>query len=147
MNLWIHGSDAWTKSDQGGYSSLWRQYHGYWTDWSKVHELFAGARVNFNSHIKRGRDYLNDRAPMVMGAGGFMIMDRQPGLDGWFVENQEVVYYDSLEDLLAKTMYYLRRPDDRERIGRAAREKVLAEHTYAVRAKQLLEILDARGMR
>ena len=146
MDLRIHGPDAWTKPEFGDHA-LWRSYHGYWTDWRTVHHLFASARINFSNHLHHAREYLNDRVPMVLGVGGFLIMDRIPGLGSWFKEGEEVVYYDDLEDLLAKAFYYLKRPEERARVGAAAREKVLAEHTYERRADYLLSVLDARGLK
>lgn len=146
MDLRLHGTDAWTGSEFGD-TGLWKYYHGHWSDWGKVHHLFASARINFSNHLHHAREYLNDRVPMVLGVAGFLIMDRIPGLGNWFVEDEEVVYYDSLEDLVAKAFYYLKRPEERERIGENARAIVLQHHTYDVRAMQLLDVLERRGLR
>jgi len=147
VDLWLYGPDSWVKQEHGGYSSLWKHYHGYWKEWGRVHDLFAGARVNFSNHVRRAEDYLNDRVPMVMGVGGVLFLDRQPGLYKWFVDGEEVVFFDDLKDLVSKLMYYLPRPDERARIGRAARQKMLSAHTYRHRAEQILDILAARGLK
>jgi len=151
MSMEIWGPEEWIRENPkgfaGGHPSLSKFYKGVWKDWRHVHHLFAKARMNFSNHLHRATDYLNDRVPMVLGVGGFLFLDRQPGLPDHFIEGEHVVYFDSLEDLLAKAIYFKRHDEARNAVGVNARKLILERHTYTERAKQLLSILDSRGIK
>jgi spore maturation protein CgeB len=75
-----------------------------------------------------------------------VISDTWPGLEAFFVPGKEILLARSAGECLA----YLRElPDDeRRRIGRRARERVLARHTAAHRAAELeAYVLEAMGRR
>lgn len=69
-----------------------------------------------------------------------IISDHWPGLESFLSPGVEVLIARSVRDVIT----YLRRIPDkrREAIGRAARNRVLAEHTAAHRAATLIEYLD-----
>jgi spore maturation protein CgeB len=64
----------------------------------------------------------------------------QPDLERFLEAGDEVVVFNSPEDLEQKVAEYLRRPDELDRIGQRARQRVLAEHTYHHRLRELLEV-------
>ena len=82
-----------------------------------------------------------------MWAGGFLFLDRQPGLQDWFVDQKHVVYYDDINDLVSKAKYYRDKPELRKEIGDNARQLILDGHTYKHRADFLLEILATKGIK
>jgi len=152
IDLKLYGGKEWLRAPSpggiaGGYPSLRPYYHGYWKQWDTVHRLFASARINFANHLHHEHMYLNDRVPMVLGTGGFLLLDRIPGMEEVFKDEQDVVYYDDLQDLVAKALYYLDRPLLRERIALNGQARIRADHTYERRVEQLLAILRERGLR
>lgn len=151
LDLEIYGSDAWLRSHPdhfaAGYPSLKANYKGMFLDWKNVPSLFAKARVNLSNHIREGYLYLNDRVPLVLGTGGFLIVDRIEGLSDVFIEDKHVVYYDDLADLVAKAKFYVEHQEERDRIAKVGQRFVLKHHTYENRAREILAILAARGMR
>jgi len=149
--LTLYGPKEWLKAPvpggiAGGYPTLEPYYQGYWKRWDTVHHLFASAKINFVNHLHHAHMYLNDRVPMVLGTGGFLLCDRIPGLEQFFHDGEDLVYYDDLEDLLAKTMYYLERPLLRERIALNGQARIRSAHTYERRVEKLLSILCNRGL-
>ena len=144
LELW--GPKDWP-SMNGGHPSLRKHYKGYWKQWNTVHHLFAKAKMNFCNHLHVSKNYLNDRVPMVLGTGGFLFLDRQPGLQDWFVDQKHVVYYDDINDLVSKAKYYRDKPELRKEIGDNARQLILDGHTYKHRADFLLEILATKGIK
>ncbi len=47
-----------------------------------------------------------------------------------FKENEELVFFSSKEDLLHKVEYYLSNPDERTKVARRAKQKILDQLTY-----------------
>lgn len=71
-----------------------------------------------------------------------ILSDSWDGLDLFFAPGREIVLAQSTEDVLEA----LELPEaERERIGRAARERVLSEHTADCRVRQLEEVLAGGG--
>ena len=108
--------------------------------------IYAGSRVNLNLHSSlrdeaafddSGR-FLNPRAFEIAAAGGLQITDPRPLLPPLFAPGREVAVAASPEDLPGLIDHYLARPDEAAALGRAARARVLAEHTYGRRLEQLL---------
>ena len=73
-----------------------------------------------------------------------MLSSYQPELAEYFVPDEEVVLYDSMEDAVAKTMFYLEHDDIRQAIARNGYEKVKIEFTYP---KQLQTMFDTAGLK
>jgi len=63
-----------------------------------------------------------------------------------FVEDKEVIWYDSKEDAVDKAKYFLAHPQEALEIGDNARKRVLMHHTCSARVKQLLNVIDSMKM-
>jgi spore maturation protein CgeB len=57
-------------------------------------------------------------------------------------EDEEIVWYDSKEEAVEKTKYYLAHPEKAEKIGQNARRRVLSQHMCSNRVKNLIDILE-----
>ena len=64
-----------------------------------------------------------------------------PGIEQWFEPGSEIVVVDDAEEALAAYRALLDDPAQAEAMGARARERVLDEHTYAHRARRVLELL------
>ena len=76
------------------------------------------------------------------GAGACMITDAWEGIELFLEPDEEVLVAQNGDDV-ARLLQGLT-PERARRIGRAARARVLAEHTYRHRAEQVVKILDAK---
>jgi spore maturation protein CgeB len=72
--------------------------------------------------------------------GAAVLSDYWAGLELFFEPGGEIILARTAEDAVAALD---RSPEELLRIGRAARERTLAEHTAAIRAEQLEKILDS----
>lgn len=75
------------------------------------------------------------------GAAACIITDAWDGIDQFLEPRREILIADC-GDAVAELLERLT-PHDAERIGDAARARVLAKHTYAHRAQRVMEVLDA----
>jgi spore maturation protein CgeB len=103
----------------------------------------SAARINLN--ITR-RPHASVRAsstarPFELAASGAAIVSNPyDGVDRWFDPGSELVVVESADEALAAYRELLDDPGQAEELGRRARERVLDEHTYAHRARRLLEL-------
>jgi spore maturation protein CgeB len=86
----------------------------------------------------------NKRLWELAGIGAFQLTDA-PAASTFFDPEEEVATFSTVEDLRHKLAFYLREPERRQRMARAAREKVLAQHTWVHRAQVVLEDLARLG--
>ena len=68
----------------------------------------------------------------------------QPDLASHFVQDEDYVYYDGRKDLLDKIGYYLKHENERKDIARSAHNKVAREHTFDVRAGQIIDMIKSK---
>lgn len=73
--------------------------------------------------------------------GRLPFSEPQPDLSRFFEIGEEVVTFEGVEDLKREIDYYLSHPDELERMGERARRRVLADHTYQHRMREMLEIV------
>ena len=66
------------------------------------------------------------------------------GIERWFEPGRELVVVNDADEALATYRELLRDPAAAEEMGRRARERVLDEHTFAQRARQLLDLIGIR---
>jgi spore maturation protein CgeB len=77
------------------------------------------------------------------GAGACLISDMWEGLDHFLTPGREVIACRSGREV-AQAVHELD-PETAGRIGTAARERILAEHTYVHRAREVEQVLEASG--
>jgi len=73
--------------------------------------------------------------------GACIVANPYNGLEEWFEPNKEIIIIDSPEEAIERYKYLLKNDAEREAIGKAARERVLKEHTFRHRARDLVRII------
>jgi spore maturation protein CgeB len=77
----------------------------------------------------------------LAAAGAAIVSNPYDGIDRWFEPGSELIVVSSAEEAVATYRELLADPAQAESMGRRARERVLDEHTYRHRARQLLELV------
>ena len=108
----------------------------YMTDMPKV---FNCSRININPVMRNIRTGIPLRAWDIMGAGGFLMTSFQLEYMDFFENGKDYVYYDSHDDLLKKTEYYLNHEDERAQIARNGHNKVAKYHSYIKRMEYIMD--------
>lgn len=81
--------------------------------------------------------------PFELGAmGAAMVANPYLGLENWFEPEKEIVLVQSGEEALERYRFLLSHENEREAIGKAARERVLKQHTFQHRARELVKIIE-----
>ncbi|MCM1171699.1 MAG: glycosyltransferase [Clostridium sp.] len=70
-----------------------------------------------------------------------MIANYQTEIPDYFTIDKDIVVYESIPDLKSKIDYYLTYDDERMEIAANGQKKVLEQHTYDVRVRQMLDMV------
>lgn len=99
--------------------------------------VFKSSEINLNMTLRCIRSGIPLRALDIMGAGGFLLSNYQPELAECFVDGEEAVMYESIEDMYAKASFYLANPEIRMEIAHRGHEKVSREYRYEDRIDEM----------
>jgi len=111
----------------------------YFKDLKKI---YHSAKININISRPQVKTALNQRLFDVPVSGGFLLTDYRKDLARYFEVGKEIDCFCSPAELREKIEYYLCRPELRNRMKEAARRRVMEEHTYTDRMRELISIVD-----
>ncbi len=110
---------------------------------SDMYSILQKSQITLNRHSVVAGEFANNmRLFEATGCGAMLLTDHKSNLSDFFVDGKEIVSYSSETDLVKKIKYYLAHPAKRNIIARAGQVRTLKDHTYQVRMKQLINIIE-----
>ncbi len=111
---------------------------------SKLREYVCRSKLNLC--ITRGAHanvYASSSSrPFELGAlGACIVANPYLGIEEWFEPGRELIIVQSAEEAIERYQYLLGNESERKAIGSAARQRVLKQHTFRHRARELLRII------
>lgn len=106
-------------------------------------QAISAARINLNITRRSHATVFasSTSRPFELAAvGAAIVSNPYEGIERWFEPGRELLVVSSAEEALAAYRELLADPAAAEELGRRARERALGEHTYAHRARRLLEL-------
>jgi spore maturation protein CgeB len=110
--------------------------------------IFNATRVNVNLHSSTSHegvnpfgDFVNPRTFEIAACGAFQLVDHRALLPDLFEVGEEIVCFGGRDDFLDRMDYFLAHPREREELSRNGRARVLREHTYRDRMRELFDAL------
>ncbi|MEW6248550.1 MAG: glycosyltransferase [Nitrospirota bacterium] len=106
-------------------------------------KIFNATTINLNLHSFTGTtldpqgDFVNPRTFELAACGAFQLTDRRSLLPEVFTA-EEVACFESPDELPSQIRQWLHEPEARQAMAKAALRRVLAEHTYVHRMRDLL---------
>jgi spore maturation protein CgeB len=105
--------------------------------------LYQRAKIGFNTH-NRGKYTVGSYRLFELPANGVMqISDGGDYLESWFRRGEEIVSYETVDELIDRLRYYLEHDEERRAIAVAGYRRVLAEHRMADRMVRLRELIES----
>ncbi|HEY6053615.1 MAG TPA: glycosyltransferase [Gaiellaceae bacterium] len=104
----------------------------------------SAARINLNiTRRSHATVYASatSRPFELASAGAAIVSNPYNGIERWFEPGRELLVVADAEEAVAAYRDLLGDPAQAEELGRRARERVLDEHTYVHRARQLLQLM------
>lgn len=107
--------------------------------------IYNAAKINLNLHsstfhygINPEGDFINPRTFEIAACKGFQLLDQRSDLINLFNIGEELIVFNTLDELKDQIDYYLKYPDIRNRIASLSYERVLNEHTIEHRMQEML---------
>ncbi len=114
-------------------------------------KIFNASKINVNLHsstyhsgVNPFGDFLNPRTYEIAACGAFQLVDERRYLAENFEVGTEVVTFNSLQDMRDLAREYLEKPEERAEIAAASRQRVLKEHTFEHRLRELMGVIAGR---
>ncbi|MEW6066681.1 MAG: glycosyltransferase [Nitrospirota bacterium] len=105
-------------------------------------KAICGSVISLNPHHPLNDIYgVNRRTYDIAACKGFQLADYRNDMEKAFKINQEIICFETLDELKKHIGYYLKHPDERNDIAEAAYKRVVNKHTYEHRARQILEMI------
>ena len=127
----IAGDAGWRRVLPGA-GKAWRELGAldYYLD---LPGFYPASEVNFNCTSLQMKGAVNQRVFDVPACGGFVLTDAREQLSRLFEPERETAVYAAVAEIPDRLRHYLDHPAERRRITAAARQRILARHTYAHR--------------
>lgn len=137
IDFWGYGADTWAED-----SPIRSRYHG--EAWGiEMYRVFRASRIALNRHIDAAAGHSNNlRLYDTTGTGCLLLTDHGSNLAELFEPGREVVTYRSADELVAQIRRYLADDDARHEIAAAGQRRTLAEHSWPVRMREYLELVE-----
>jgi Glycosyl transferases group 1 len=104
----------------------------------------SAARINLNITRRSHATVFassSSRPFELAAAGAAIVSNPYEGIERWFEPGRELLVVNNADEALAAYRELLADPSQAEELGRRARERALDEHTYAHRARRVLELV------
>lgn len=102
--------------------------------------VFKNSKINLNITSKSIPSGIPLRVIDIMGCGGFLLTNYQHEIAEFFVPDNEVVFYSSIDEAVEKTKFYLAHDDIRQKIAQNGFNKIDSHFTYEVQLKKIFTI-------
>ena len=96
--------------------------------------------IRFFFFYEKTKEQIKARNFEIPAAGGFQISSFAPEITDYFSASNEIVLYETLNDLIEKTNFYLNNNKEREKIKKAGYTKAI-NNTYQIRFEKVLSII------
>ncbi len=106
-------------------------------------KVFKASSINLNITLKISQSGIPLRVMDILGAGGFLLSNYQPEIAENFIDGEDVVMYESIEDAYEKALFYIKNDDIRKKIAASGHNKTKELFSYE---KQLGKIFEISGL-
>ncbi len=117
------------------------RYGGSLDYWSEMPKVFYGSKINLNFTIPNIKSGLPLRIWDVLGCGGFLMTNFQAEIPYYFKHKEDLVCFESVEELVELAGYYLAHDGERKGIAMRGYQKVCQRHTYRERVCEMMKIV------
>ena len=107
---------------------------------TQLPELYRKSKINLNVTCRSIISGIPLRVLDIMASGGFLLSNYQQELAEYFVPGEDLVLYESMQDLRDKVNYYLKHEEERSEITYNGYKKVRERFSYDIALCKILEI-------
>jgi glycosyltransferase involved in cell wall biosynthesis len=126
------------------YGSGWQQHGIYTQRIGNTYEadLYNSCKIAISVSNFQFKRYFSDRLLREMACGAFVLSHWYENYEADFKDGQDFVIFKDLNELIEKAEYFLEHDEEREKIAKSGHDKVHKEHTWDVRCKELIKLIN-----
>lgn len=117
------------------------RYGGSLDYWSEMPKVFSSTKINLNFTIPNIKSGLPLRIWDVLGCKGFLMTNFQAEIPYYFKNKEDLVCFESVEELVELVGYYLTHEEERRQIAENGYKKVCKHHTYEQRILDMMKVV------
>lgn len=122
----------------GLYGSGWGRIGRGEVHYYKQNEVYNASKIALSvNHFNDVRMYFSDRQLITMASGAMVICHYIPGLEEYFENGKDLVWFTNRNECFQLMDHYLANPEEAAAIGARGARKVLEQHSYAARVREL----------
>jgi len=106
-----------------------------------VNRIYNASRIALNIQHPQMKAGLNAKTFEIAGSGTFQLINRRGPIPQLFKLKEELVTYDTPQELRRLAEHFLKHADEREDIAGRAQLRARSRHTFAHRLREMLEVL------
>lgn len=103
-------------------------------------KILKSSRISINIHRDFERSGGNFRLFEIPASGALQLVDNKPMISSYFIPGQEIITFDSSEDLQEKIDYFLAHEEERKKIVERARLRLEREHGIVDRFRRMEQV-------
>lgn len=103
-------------------------------------KVYYSSKINLNMTLKSIETGIPLRAFSIMGVGGFLMSNYQEEFEEFFEPGKDMALFNSAEEMLDLSDFYLRHENERIRIAMNGYQKTSKYHTIDQRIRKMVEI-------
>ncbi|MEF9426337.1 MAG: glycosyltransferase, partial [Candidatus Mariimomonas ferrooxydans] len=88
------------------------------------------------------RKSMSARMYTAVGCGAFYMCQHVDGIEEVLEPGKEIITFRSEQEMIDMIRYYVKNDELRKKIAEAGSRRVLKEHTYEIRMRQMLRIIE-----
>jgi hypothetical protein len=88
------------------------------------------------------RKSMSARMYTAVGCGAFYLCQHVEGIEEVLVPGKEIVTFRSEQEMIDMIRYYLKNDKERKRIAETGRDRIIKDHTYEIRTREMLRIIE-----
>lgn len=132
--------DGWQKSEH--WELIRPHFRGGARYGEEYVKIIGGMDIALHFLRHENRDEQDSRTFEIPACGAFMLAERSAKHEAFFLENEEVVFFNNADELLEKAKYYLAHPEQVKQIAAAGRRRCLESgYDHHSRLKAMLKIV------
>ena len=110
----------------------------------EMFKVLKRSQITLNNHIDASPlNATNMRLFEATGIGTCLLTDHKSNLHHLFIPDKEIITYKTPSECISKYKWLIDNPVKRNEIARAAQQRVLKDHSFQTRAKELNQLIKA----
>lgn len=115
------------------------KYRGTAYYYSEMPKIFKLSKLNLNPTLKTIQSGISLRVLDILGCRGALLCNYQPEVAEHFINEEDIILYDSIEDAIDKAAFYLAHDEKRTAIANHGYQKVKQHFSYPDRLSYIFK--------